>query len=108
RLLAQLVGARLAELLHLVLGAEVQAAGGARLDARRLEPLGDAVRAERALEHLARGGAELRDVERAAGDAIAATDALVLLEVHDAVGILHDGAVRRAGREAAGVLAVHA
>src|SRR5208282_3208600 len=46
--------------------------------------------------------------EGATGDAVAATDAVGLLEVHDAVGVLDDGAVGRAGSEAAGVGAVHA
>jgi len=46
--------------------------------------------------------------KRAAGEAVAAADAVILLEVDDAVGVLDDGAVRRAGDEAARLLAVHA
>ena len=105
---AELFRAALPQLLHLLLGAEMQAAGGARLDAGGLQAFAHAVRAERALEHLARGRAEFRDVERAAGDAVAAADTLLLLEIDDAVGVLDDGAVGRAGDQAARLLAVHA
>ena len=51
---------------------------------------------------------ELGNVERAAGDAISAADAVLLLEIDDAVGVLHDGAVGGAGAQAAGIGAVHA
>jgi hypothetical protein len=51
---------------------------------------------------------EFGDVEGAAGDAILAADAIVLLEIDDAVLILHDGVVGGAGCQAAGVGAVHA
>ena len=47
------------------------------------------------------------DVEGAAGDAVAAPDAVLLMEVHNAVGVLDDGARRGAGHETSGVLAVH-
>ena len=49
-----------------------------------------------------------RDVERAAGLAVAAADAVLLLEVDDAVRVLHDRAGRRARPQAARVGAVHA
>ena len=49
-----------------------------------------------------------RDVERTAGLAVLAADALVRVHVHDSVGVLDDRAGRRARREAAGLLAVHA
>src|SRR6185437_14016249 len=48
------------------------------------------------------------DVEGAGRHAVAAADAVFLLEIHDAVGVLHDGAGGRAGLEAALVGAVHA
>src|SRR6185436_20192017 len=101
RMLAELLRAVLGELLHLVLGAEVQTAGGAGLDAGGLQAFADAVRAEGAFEHFSRGWAELRNVERAPGDAVAAADARVLLEIDDAVGVLDDGAVGRTGDQAA-------
>ncbi len=53
-------------------------------------------------------GIELRNIEGAAGDAILAADAVFLLEIDDAVAVLHDGAVGRARAQAAGIGAVHA
>ena len=60
------------------------------------------------LKHLLRLRIELRDVERAAGDAIPAANAVVLLEIDDAVGVLDDGAVGGAGAPGTRVGAVHA
>jgi len=51
---------------------------------------------------------EARDVERTSLDAIAAADALVVVEIDDAVGVLHDRAGRRACFQAARILAMHA
>ena len=56
-----------------------------------------AIDAHRALVHASGLRAELRDVEGAAGHAVAAADALVLLEIDDAVGVLHDGTGRGTG-----------
>ena len=50
--LAQLRGALLGEILHVVLAAEVQAAGGTSLDAGRLQPRAHAIRTQRALVNL--------------------------------------------------------
>ena len=86
----------------------MQAARGARLDASRFETHRYAVVAQRALENFARLRAEFRNVERAAGHAVAATDAIRFLEIDDAVGVLHDGRVRRTRRQAARIFAVHA
>ena len=47
-------------------------------------------------------------VERTAGHAVAATDAVFLVEIDDAVRVLHDGARRRTGFQTARILAVHA
>src|ERR1051326_1304852 len=77
-MLAQLRGARIRQRAHLSLGAELQAAGRTRLDARRFEPLADAIRAQRALVDLFRLVVELRDVERASGDAVLTADAVLL------------------------------
>src|SRR5580700_2086057 len=49
--LAQLRGALLRQIFHVVFAAEVQATRRASLDARRLQPLAHAVRAQRALKH---------------------------------------------------------
>src|SRR5262245_13078621 len=107
-MLAKLRGARLGEAEHVGLRPELQAPGRTRLDARRLEPLPDAIRAQRALVDLLRAAVELRDVERTAGDAVLTADAVLLLEVDDAVRVLDDRAVGRARAQAAGILAVHA
>src|ERR1019366_5544609 len=108
RVFAQLARARFGQRLHVLFGAEVQAPGGAGFDAGRLQPLRDAVRAQRALEHLPGTGIELRDIERAAGDAILAADTILLLEIHDAVLVLHDGVIGGTCGQATGVGAVHA
>src|SRR5271169_2332131 len=79
--------------LHFVLGAEMQAPGRTRLDTSRLETSAHAVRAQRALINLLGCRIELGNIERAAGYAELATDAVLLLEVDDSVCILHDRAV---------------
>ncbi len=58
--------------------------------------------------NLFRGWVQLRNIEWAAGDAVLTSDTVVLLEINDAVGVLDDRAVRRAGTQAAGIGAVHA
>src|SRR5262249_25190123 len=95
------------EVFHVVLGAEVQAAGRTGLDAGRLEAFADAVGTKRALEDAIGLRVHFGNVERATGDAVAAADTIGLLEVDDAVGVLNDGAIGRARREAAGLGAVH-
>src|SRR5262245_5360725 len=57
----------------------------------------DAVGAERALVGRVIDTGDARDVERAALDAVAAADAVLVDEVDDAVRILHDRARCRAG-----------
>src|ERR1700681_1631183 len=91
---------------HVFFRAELQAAGGTRFDARRLEPHFDAIDAERALRHLSGLLAELRNFKRTAGGAVAAADALGLIDIDDAVRVLHDGAGCRARLETAGLRAV--
>src|ERR1700719_3998117 len=105
---AKLSCTRFGELLHFLLGPEVKAAGRARLDARGFQALRDAVHAQRALEDFTCRRAELRNIERAAAHAVAAADAMVLLKIHNAVDVLHDGAVRGTGDQASGLLTVHA
>src|SRR5690606_4739555 len=67
-----------------------------------------AVRAQRALVRLAVELRDPRNVERAAGDAVAAADAVLAIEVDDAVRVLHDRPGRRARLQAPRILAVHA
>src|SRR5260370_27229762 len=105
---AQLLGAPFGKRLHVVLAAEVQAAGGAGLDARWLEPFAHAIRTQRALENTFRLRIQLRDIERASRDAVTATDAVSLLKIDDAVGVLHDRAVGGASRHASAIRAKHA
>ena len=80
----------------------------AGLGAGRTLADGDAIGAQRALVGLVVDLGDARDVERASPHAIAAADAVLVHEVDDAVGVLHDRAGRRAGLEAARILAMHA
>ena len=86
----------------------MQASRGARLDAGGFETLAHAVRAQSTLVDLLGSGIEFRNVEGTSGDAVSAADAAVLLEINDAVRVLHDGAVGGTGREASRVGAMHA
>ena len=107
-IIAKLSGPSFSELFHFRFGAKVEAARWTRLDARGLEPLSDAVHAQRALENFAGCRTELRNVEGAAAHAVAAADAFVLLEVHDPVDILDDGSIGGTCHQAPRLLAVHA
>ncbi len=93
---------------HVRLLAEGDGARGTGLHAGGLQAHTDPVRTQRALVGLVVLLRDPGDIEGTPGDAVAAADAVVLLEVDDAVGILHDGAGRRAGLEAARIGAVHA
>ncbi len=104
----QVLDALLGVALHVGLAAEHDGAGRTGLHAGRLLAHRHAVAAQGALVGLLVFLRDARHVERAAGYAVAAADALVLIEVDDAVGVLHDRAGARAGLEAARVGAVHA
>src|SRR6266851_1799814 len=108
RMLAKLFRASFRKKFHIVLAAEVQAPRGARLDACRFQPFAHAIRAQRALEHAIGLRVHLWNVERASRNAVAAADAVGLLEIDDAICVLHDGPVRGTGRQAPGLRAVHA
>src|SRR5205823_519494 len=88
--------------------AEAEAVRRASLDAGGLESHGDAVCTEGALVNLLCDWIQLGHVERTAGHAIAAADALVLIEIDDAVRVLDDGAGRGARAQATRIDAVHA
>src|SRR5690606_32437111 len=94
--------------VHVFLGAETNGTGRADLDTGWLQVDGHAVRAQRALVGLVVLLADARHIERTADHAVAATDAMLADEIDDAVAVLDDGARRRAGLEAARILAVHA
>src|SRR5450432_203105 len=90
----QLLGASLSQDFHVLFCAEVQAASGARLNASGFQPFANAVRTERALVHAFGFRIELGNIKRAAGDTVATADAIGLLEIHNSIGVLHDGALR--------------
>src|SRR5208282_2910693 len=104
----QLLSALLGNEFHVVFAAELQAASWTRLDAGGFEPLADTVGAEGALVHALGRGIEARNIEGTAGNAEFAADAVFLVEVDNAVGVLHDGAVGGTRRQAARIGAVHA
>src|SRR5262249_16354386 len=104
----QLLDTLVGDVEHLVLRTKLQAARRTGLHAGRLQADRHAIRAHRALVDPVGLLAELRHIEWTAGHAVAAPDALVLLEIHDAVCVLHDGARRWTGDEAAWLGAVHA
>ena len=85
KVIAKLLGAAFGDADHVIFGAKMQASGRTGLDARGLQPFTHAIGAQRALEHLLSGGIEFRNIERTSADAVAAADAVLLLEVHDAV-----------------------
>ena len=107
-MLAELLRAFLGQREHVHLGAELQAAGRACLDARGLEPLTHPVRTQRALVDLLGPRIEFRDVKRTPGHTVLTSDAVLLIEIDDAVGVLDDRAVRGARAQATRILAVHA
>src|SRR5262249_22929710 len=94
--------------LHVCLRAEHDGPRRTGLHTGRFQSYADPVGAERALVGLVIGLADARDVERTALHAIAATDTILADEVDDAVGILDDRTGRRAGLQAARILAMHA
>src|SRR5260370_647345 len=100
--------ATLSEKLHVVLAAEMQAPCGARFDACRLQPFAHAVRTQRAFINSFGRRIEFWDVERASGDAVAAADAVGLLEIDDAIGVLHNGPVRGPRRQTSRLCTMHA
>src|SRR6266446_654693 len=106
--IAKLLRSPLGEELHVVLAAEMQATCGAGFDACRLQPLADAICAERAFVDSFGFRIEFGNVEGAAGDAVTAADAVVLLKIYDAVRVLNDGAIGGARGEASRVGTVHA
>src|SRR5438094_991980 len=105
-MLAELACARFSQAAHIGLRAELQAAGRTRFDARRFEPLSNAVRAQRALVDPLRRAVEVWNIERTPGHAVLTADAVLLLEIDDAVRFMHGGAVGRASAPAPGIHAV--
>src|SRR5262245_23157026 len=86
----QLIDAVIGDLDELLFRTELQAAGRARFDASGFKAVGDAVGAERAFVDFLGPFIQPRDVERAARHAVLTAYAMLLLEVHDAIGVLYD------------------
>src|SRR2546427_10102844 len=84
---------------HRLLAAEGDRAGRAGLHAGRFLAHGHPVRTQRALVGLVVLLGNARHVERAAGHAVTAADAVLFLEIDDAVGVLDDRAGRWARSE---------
>src|SRR5208337_3392737 len=104
----QILDAVLRVCLHLLLGPEDDRLSGAGLGAGGPLPDCDSVGAQGAFVGGVVDPGDARDIERAALHAITAADAVLMDEVDDAVGVLHDRAGRRARFEAAGLGAMHA
>src|SRR5258708_39538794 len=104
----QILDALLGMLLHILLGAEYDCSGRAGLHAGGLQADAHAVGAQGAFIRFLVLLRDARHVEWTPGHAVAAADAILFLEIDDAVGVLHDRARRRTGLETAGVFAVHA
>ena len=100
--------AALGVLLHVLFGAEHDRLRGACFGTSRSLPYRHAIRTQRAFVGLMIFLRDARDVERAAFDAIAAADAVLVDEIDDAVRILHDGAGRRTGLQTSRIGAMHA
>src|SRR4029079_12036765 len=94
--------------LCVLVGSEGDRLGRAGFGAGRRLADRDAVGAQRALVGLAVDLGDARHVEGTALHAVAAADAVLRHEVDDAVGVLHDRPGRRAGLQAARVVAMHA
>ena len=94
--------------LHVVFGTELQTTGRTRLNTCGLQSLPHAIGAQRAFVHLFRSAVELGNVEGTTGNAKLAANAVLLLEIDDAIGVLDDGAVRRTRTQASGIGTVHA
>src|SRR5260370_34083624 len=98
-IVTQLFGPLLGDEFHVLLGAELETAGGACFDASGFETLTDAVGAECALVNPLGLRIEARNIEGTTRHAEVAADAVFLVKVDDAIGVLHDGAVGRASGE---------
>src|SRR5258707_2730770 len=100
-MIAELGSAFFCTVFHLVLYSNVEAAGGAGLDACGLESLSYPIGTECAFKDFLIAGIEFWNVEWATCDAISAADAMLLLKIHNAVGVLHNGAIGGGGEEKA-------
>ena len=93
---------------HVFFAAKADGAGRTGFYARRGLPHRHAIRTQRAFVGLVIDLGNARHVERTAGDAIAAADAVFGNEIDYTVGVFDDGARRRTRLQAAGLRAMHA
>src|SRR5258705_13594775 len=93
---------------HVFLRPKVKAARGARFNAGRLKTLPYTIRAECAFKDFFGFRIELRDIEGAARNTVTAANAVILLEIDDAVLILNNDAIGRTRAQTSRILAVHA
>src|SRR5215204_7577880 len=96
------------DLHHLVFGAKVQTTSRACLNASRLKALTHAIRTQRAFVNFPCLLVELRNIERATGNAVTAADAIVLLKIDDAVFVLDNDPIGWTRAQATRIFAVHA
>src|SRR3981081_1423953 len=95
-------------LLHILLGTEYDSPGRAGFHAGWLQADSNAVGTQRTFVRFFVFSRDARHVERTPGHARAPADAVLFLEVDDAIRVLNDRARRRAGLQATGIFAVHA
>src|SRR5215475_1707976 len=86
----------------------MQAARRAGFNTSRLQALAHSVSAQCALENALGLLVQFRNIEWTSRNAVAAANALILLKIHDTVGVLDDRAVCGARSQAAWICAVHA
>ena len=97
----------LRHLQHLFFRAEVDRAGRTGFHAGRFLTDADPVHAQGAFIDPVILFIEARNIKRTPGNAVAAADAVFLLEIDDAVGVLNNRPGGRAGFQAARLFAVH-
>src|SRR5205807_10578293 len=98
---AQLFCAFLCKPLHVLLTAEMETAGRTSFDAGGFQTRAHSIRAQCALVNFLSFGIELGNVERAASHGILAANAVLLLEIDDAIAVLDNRTVGRTRAEAA-------
>src|SRR5579872_5095490 len=107
-MLVKLLDSLRRQFLHIFFTAEVKATRRTGLDAGRFEPRAYTIRTQRALVDFLRLWIELGNIKGTAGNAVLASDAVILLEIDDAVGVLNDCSIRRACAQTARIGAMQA
>src|SRR5690625_1633016 len=104
----QILDALLRMLFHILLGTKSNGPGRAGFYASRLLTYRNTVRAQAALIYLIVLFRHAGYIKRAARNAIATADAVFLIEIHNAIGMLHNGPWRGTSLQTTRVNAVHA